>query len=128
MSAVTKRYWHLSILFFWLGIFLTFLPIIIFGIKGCLDGTIDIASKLKLGICFVSAVSLVLLGIKSKYNCRSITYLFLFGCYFVTKKIEIVIFICATCCILDEFVVQPLHRYYHNKAVINKEIDKRIEE
>lgn len=127
MSDITKRYSKLSLIFFWLGFILTFLPVIIFGIKGCMDGTIDLANKLKLGICFVSALSLTILGVKSKYNCRSITYVLLFGCYFVVKQIEVVILVCGICCILDEFVCRPLHRYYHNKAIINKEIDKRIE-
>lgn len=128
MSNTTKRYWKLSVFFFWLGILVTFLPIIIFGIKGCLDGTIDIANKLKLGLCFAAALFLTVQGVKSKYNCRSITYLFMLGAYFVVKRIEIVILVCGICCILDEFVIRPLHKYYHNKAVINREIDKRIEE
>ena len=128
MSNVTRKYNHLRFLFFWLGIFLTFLPLIIFGVKGCMDGTITLENKLKFSLCFVSAVMLTMLGIKSKFNCRSITYLLLFGCYFVVKRIEIVVLVSGICCILDEFAIRPLHRYYKEKAVINKEIDKRLEE
>jgi len=126
MSDITKRYKRLSYIFFWLGIFLTFLPLIIFGIKGCMDGSIELTNKLKFSLCFVSAISLTMMGIKSKYNCRSITYLLLFGCYFVVKRIEIVVLVSGICCILDEFVARPLHKYYREKASINKEIDKRI--
>lgn len=125
MSNITKRYKKLSIIFFWLGIILTFLPMIIFGIIGCAKGTINISEKLKLGVCFAFAILLTIMGIKSKYNCRSITYLLLFGCYFVIKDIKWVIFVAGICCILDEFMCRPLHKYYHDKAVINKEIDKR---
>lgn len=127
MSDITKRYTRLRYIFFWLGVFLTFLPLIIFGFKGCMDNTIALENKLKLSLCFVSALSLTIMGIKSKYNCRSITYLLLFGCYFVCKKIEVVVLVCAICCILDEFLARPLHRYYYKKSIINKEIDKRIE-
>lgn len=128
MSNVTRKYNHLRFLFFWLGIFLTFLPLIIFGVKGCMDGTITLENKLKFSLCFVSAIMLTMLGIKSKFNCRSITYLLLFGCYFVVKRIEIVVLVSGLCCILDEFAIRPLHRHYKEKAVINKEIDKRLEE
>ena len=127
-SEITLKYTRLSRMFFWLGVFLTFLPLVIFAIDGMLKGTIDITSKLKMGVCFVAAIILTILGIKSKYNCRSITYILLFGCYFVVKKIEIVILISGFCCIADEFICSPLHKYYHGKAVINKEIDKRINE
>lgn len=127
MSNVTRKYNHLRYLFFWLGIFLTFLPLIIFGIKGCMDGTIALENKLKFSLCFVSAITLTMYGVKSKFNCRSITYILLFGCYFVVKRIEIVVLVSGICCILDEFVARPLHRHYREKAIINKEIDKRME-
>lgn len=125
-STITKHYITMSLLFFWLGVLLSFLPLIIFGIKGCLDSSIDLTNKLKLGLCFTAALFFVVYGIKSKYNCRSITYLLLGGCYFVAHRIEVVIIVCAICCLLDEFVCVPLHKYYHSKANINKEIDKRL--
>lgn len=128
MSPTTKRYWKLSVIFFWLGILLTFFPLIVFGIKGCLDGSIDITNKLKLGLCFAAALFLTVEGVKSKYNCRSITYILMLGAYFVVKRIEVVILVCGICCVLDEFICRPLHKHFHAKAVINKEIDKRIEE
>jgi hypothetical protein len=127
MSEITKNYRLKSRIFFWLGILLTFLPVIIFGISGCMNGSISMESKLKFGLTGAAAIILTVLGIKSKFNCRSITYILLFGCYFVVKKIEIVVLVAGICCILDEFVCRPLHRYYHEKAVINKEIDKRID-
>lgn len=126
MSDITKRYVKLAFLFNALSVLLLFLPLLIFGIKGCMDGTIVLTNKLKLGLCFVSALFLTVYGIKSKYRCRSITFLLLFGCYFVVKKIEIVIIVSGVCCILEEFMVVPLAKYYTNKARINKEIDKRI--
>lgn len=126
MSDITKNYRLKSRIFFWLGILLTFLPVIIFGISGCIDGTISMESKLKFGLTGATAIILTVLGVKSKFNCRSITYILLFGCYFVVKKIEIVVLVAGICCILDEFVCRPLHKYYHEKAVINKEIDKRL--
>lgn len=127
MSDTTKSYRFKSRLFFWLGILLTFAPVIVFGIIGCVNGNIDITNKLKLGVAFAFALLLTVMGVKSKYNCRSITYILLFGCYFVTEKIWPVILTAGVCCILDEFICRPLHKYYHEKAVINKEIDKRYE-
>lgn len=126
MSDVTKRYNKLRYVFFWLGILMTFLPLLVVGFIGCMNGTIDINQKLKLGVCFVTAIILTIMGVKSKFNCRSITYLLLFGCYFVVKDIKWVILLAGICCIADEFVCRPLHRYYREKAIINKEIDKRL--
>lgn len=126
-SDITKQYQFKSNLFFWLGVLLTFLPVIIFGIIGGMNGSIDITQKLKLGVSFATALLLLVMGVKSKYNCRSITYIFLFGCYFVIKDIKWVILVAGICCIADEFVCRPLHKYYHEKAVINKEIDKRYD-
>ena len=127
MSDVTKKYTRLIYIFFWLGVLLTFLPLLIFGVICCMKGTIDITNKLKLGVCFVTALMLTVMGIKSKYNCRSITYLLLFGCYYVIQDIKWVIFVAGICCILDEFVCRPLHKRYREKSVINKEIDKRYD-
>lgn len=127
MSDITKQYKTKSIIFFWLGILLTFLPLIIFGVAGCVSGTIVLTNKLRLGICFATAILLTVMGVKSKYNCRSITYILLFGCYYVVTNIHIVIFVAGVCCILDEFFVRPLHKYYKEKLTINKEIDKRYE-
>lgn len=126
MSDVTKRYNKLRYVFFWLGILMTFLPLLVVGFVGCMNGTIDINQKLKLGVCFVTAMILTIMGVKSKFNCRSITYLLLFGCYFVIKDIKWVILLAGICCIADEFVCRPLHKYYREKAIINKEIDKRL--
>ena len=126
MSDVTKRYNKLRYVFFWLGILMTFLPLLVVGFTGCINGTIDINQKLKLGVCFVTAIILTIMGVKSKFNCRSITYLLLFGCYFVVKDIKWVILLAGICCIADEFVCRPLHKYYREKAIINKEIDKRL--
>ena len=127
MSPITKRYKKLALIFNLLSILLLFFPLIFFGIKGCMDGTIEITSKLKLGLCFASALFLTVYGIMSQYKCRSITYILLFGCYFVIRKIEIVIFVSGMCCILEEFIVVPLAKYYTQKASINKEIDKRMD-
>ena len=127
MSDVTKRYKKLSTIYFWLGILLTFLPCIIFGFIGCMNGTIDLTNKLRLGVCFATALLLTVMGVKSKYNCRSITYILLFGCYFVVKDIKWVILVAGLCTIADEFYIRPMHRYYRNKASINKEIDKRYD-
>ena len=44
MTDVTKRYTKLRYLFFWLGILLTFLPLLIFGVIGCMNGTITIVN------------------------------------------------------------------------------------
>ena len=127
MSDVTKKYTRLRYIFFWLGILLTFLPLLIFGFIGCMNGTISIVNKLRLGVSFAFALLLTVMGIKSKYNCRSITYVLLFGCYFVIKDIKWVVFTAGICCLLDEFFCRPLHNYYKEKSVINKEIDKRYD-
>lgn len=124
-SEVTKKYFMLSRLFFWLGVLCVFAPVLIFGIQGCLNGSITMENKLKFSLCGATALMLTVMGVKSKFNCRSITYILLFGCYFVVKRVEIVVLVSGIFCILDEFVCRPLHKRYHEKAIINREIDKR---
>ena len=46
-SETTKKYFLLSRLFFWLGVLCLFAPVLIFGIQGCLNGSIRLENKLK---------------------------------------------------------------------------------
>lgn len=126
MSDVTKKYKARYYIFALISLLLTLLPIAIFVIKGLRDGSVDLENKLKLGLCLSCCLFLTFLGVKSKYRCRSVLYVALFGCYFVIKDLELVVLVCGICCIVDEFAISPLAKMYKTKYTINKEIDKRI--
>jgi len=126
MSEITEKYVKISHILFFIGFFLTFLPAIIFGVAGCLNGSIKTENKVTFGAISFVAFMLTILGIKVKFNCRAITYILIFAAYFVVKRVEIVVLVSGICAMLDDFVIRPLHKYYRDKAKINKEIDKRI--
>lgn len=85
----------------------------------------EVAEKAALGLTVVAAVFLTVLSILLKFHIRSTMFILLLGIYVCIKNILPLIIIVSICTILDEFVVTPLKKMYHEKLVINKEIDKR---
>lgn len=102
---------------------LTVLPVIIYAIKGFMDGTIG--EKVSLGICVILALIFVLINIMFKYHIRSTLWVLLIGIYVCIDNIIPLLIIMAATTIIDEFVLVPLINKYKNKYIINKEIDLR---
>ena len=102
---------------------ITVLPVIIYTIKGIMDGSIG--EKVSLGICVILALIFVLINIMFKYHIRSTLWVLLIGIYVCIDNIIPLLIIMATTTIIDEFVLVPLINKYKNKYIINKEIDLR---
>ena len=102
---------------------ITVLPVIIYTIKGFMDGSIG--EKVSLGICVILALIFVLINVMFKYHIRSTLWVLLIGIYVCIDNILPLIIIMATTTIIDEFVLVPLINKYKNKYIINKEIDLR---
>ena len=102
---------------------ITVLPVIIYTIKGFMDGSIG--EKVSLGICVILALIFVLINIMFKYHIRSTLWVLLIGIYVCIDNIIPLLIIMAATTIIDEFVLVPLINKYKNKYIINKEIDLR---
>ena len=102
---------------------LTVLPVIIYTIKGFMDGSIG--EKVSLGICVILALMFMLINIMFKYHIRSTLWVLLIGIYVCIDNIIPLLIIMAATTIIDEFVLVPLINKYKNKYIINKEIDLR---
>ena len=102
---------------------ITVLPVIIYTIKGFMDGSIG--EKVSLGICIILALMFMLINVMFKYHIRSTLWVLLIGIYVCIDNIIPLLIIMATTTIIDEFVLVPLINKYKNKYIINKEIDLR---
>lgn len=124
MSNVTKKYrigyWICAVIS-WL---LLFGPMLVFAGYGFYQG--DVHEKATLGIAILIAVLLTVISIVFKFHIRSTMFILILGVYFCIENILPIIVTISVCTILDEFVFTPLQKHFHNKLVINKEIDKRM--
>ena len=102
---------------------ITVLPVIIYVIKGFMDGSIG--EKVSLGICVILALIFMLINVMFKYHIRSTLWILLIGIYVCIDNIIPLLIIMAATTIIDEFVLVPLINKYKNKYIINKEIDLR---
>lgn len=125
MSNITKKYTNLYWLFRSISFLILVLPLIIYGVKGFIEG--DVTEKFTLGMTISISAILVALNILFKYHIRSTIWIIVLGIYFCIDNIMPLLLCIAIGTILDEFIFTPLYKSYKNKATINKEIDKRIE-
>ena len=102
---------------------ITVLPVIIYTIKGFMDGSIG--EKVSLGICVILALMFMLINVMFKYHIRSTLWVLLIGIYVCIDNIIPLLIIMASTTIIDEFVLVPLINKYKNKYIINKEMDLR---
>lgn len=122
-SKETKKYTRLAILFRALSILVLVVPVVYYAIIGFING--EPTEKFTLGLTFVIAAALFIANVIFKYNIRSTVWVIILGIYFCVDEILPLLFMVAIGTILDEFVFTPLYKSFHNKKIINKEIDKR---
>lgn len=123
MSAITKKYKRLSFIFGLLSLLCTIAPVTYFTVLGFVNG--EIRSKVTLGCTLMLCLILVFINIIKKENLRSPVYIMILGIYMCLDNLLSLFLIMAITTMLDEFVFSPLHKSYKNKAIINREIDKR---
>lgn len=123
MSAITKKYKRLSFIFGLLSILCTVVPVTYFTVLGFING--EIRNKVTLGCTLMLCLVLVVINIIKKENLRSPVYIMILGIYMCLDNLLSLFLIMAITTMLDEMVFTPLHRMYKNRAIINREIDKR---
>lgn len=123
LSTTTKKYKRLSKLFGLLSFLCTVAPVAYFTVLAFING--EIRDKVTLGCTLIVCIILVSLNAIKKANLRSPVYLMILGIYMCLDNLLSLFLIMAITTMLDEFVFAPLHKSYKNKAIINKEIDRR---
>lgn len=118
----TLTYW----IFEALSILASLLPLSIYTIKGFAEND---GSAQQVGlVCSISvAIILFLVNVILKYNLKSPLWIMTLGLYFCLDNILPLIIILAITTILDEFVFTPCKKIFKERMIINKEIDKRMD-
>lgn len=125
-TKITKRYKNLTILTFWLSVLLTICPILIYVARAFLSSEVQSVNKYTLGIMCSVALIVTIINIVAKLRLRCIPWILLLGIYICLKEITSLLVIMAITTIIDEMIVTPLHKSLKNKYIINKEMDKRL--
>lgn len=125
-TKITKRYKNLTILTFWLSVLLTICPILIYVARAFLSSEVQSVNKYTLGIMCSVALIVTIINIVAKLRLRCIPWILLLGIYVCLKEITSLLVIMAITTIIDEMIVTPLHKSLKNKYIINKEMDKRL--
>lgn len=99
-------------------------PIGYFTVNAFIAG--EVVEKVSLGALATVAVIMVAINALMKLHLRSPLWLLLIGIYIAVDYIMPVLICVAIGTILDEILFTPLRKHFHNKAVINAEIDKRL--
>lgn len=120
---MTKRYrikyWITTILSY----LLMFGPLFYYLISAFCEGAPQ--QKITLGFTITAAILLTGLSLIFKKHIRSTIFILIMGIYTCLENILPLIVLISVCTIIDEFIVTPLRTMYHQKLIINKEIDKR---
>lgn len=125
-TKTTKRYKNLTILTFWLSVLLTICPILIYVARAFLSSEVQSVNKYTLGIMCSVALIVTIINIVAKLRLRCIPWILLLGIYICLKEITSLLVIMAITTIIDEMIVTPLHKSLKNRYIINKEMDKRL--
>lgn len=125
-SATTKKYKKLWIIFSAASWILTLGPLVGWLIYGFISsGIVQKAALISTGF---AAMVLTAVNVIFKKHIRSTVFVLLLGIYLALNKITALLIVLAVCTILDEFIITPLQKKYHNKFTINKEMDARLKE
>lgn len=122
---MTKKYKKYTLLFGLLTILLNVCPLFVYVIKALCSA--DLVTE-KVGLACTVFVVLILSMIAwvNKTTMRSRVWMIMLGLYFCLDNFIGPLIVIACTQIIDEWIMSPLHRYFKNKYIINKEIDKRM--
>lgn len=126
MTAKDKKIKLKMLIFGFLSILITFLPIIIFYIKGWILG--DAYSKTTLGITFTACLILSVISIIMKFKCRTMVWVMLLGIYTALGNIQTILITLLICTLLDEFLITPLYKHYKQQYQFRKNYRKVLTE
>lgn len=127
MTERTQKMVILKWLFGMLSFISVVLPILIPIIQAYFNSEIVMTEKLTLTFTVIVALCLTAVNVFGKLNLRSPFFILLIGLYYVmtTEGLIQTLLTITICTILDELIFTPCYKHFKNKAMINKEIDKR---
>lgn len=125
MIRLTKKYKVLDYIFSTLSVLANILPLVIFIVSAYVEADI-VYEKLAMTSALFLAIALTAVSLIIKIQLRSRLWLLLIGLFICLDYALVAIIVLACCQIVDELVLCPLKKKFHNKYVINKELDKRL--
>jgi hypothetical protein len=120
---MTKAYKCLWIFLTALSFLFVFGPLAVFSYMGF--ATASVVGQCALLSCLTVGSILSAVCAVNKYTPRSRMFIFLLGFYFALEHFLPIFIVLGTFTALDEFIICPLKKHYHNLYTINREIDKR---
>lgn len=123
MSSITKGYKAKKNVFRALSLSATFGPVIGFGIYALTQA--NVAERIVFSLLGILAIALGVVNILFKYSFRTAVYLMVIAVYVAIRDVTPMLIVVAICTAADEFIFEPLAKYYASKYSINQEIDKR---
>lgn len=120
---MTQKCKRLSRLFFCISWLLTVCPVLVYLVRAFVIGLPH--QKLTLGCMVVVAGILTAISALNKVVFRSTKWILILGIYAAISEILPLLIMIAVFTIIDEFIVEPLHKHYKLKYKINKEMDDR---
>lgn len=124
MTDRTKKFRKLYHLFFILSFLLNLGPLGFYAGKALLNEGLT-HQKIALTMTLFVVLIMTLISFINKVTLRSKTWILLIGLYFVLDHFVTPLLIIAVTQVVDEWFVCPLKKSFHEKYIINKEMDKR---
>lgn len=124
MTSTTKKYRAAALVLLCLCILLNVGPLATFTIIAFCEANL-VVEKVTLTCTIFIVLIMTLYSLVSRAALRSRIWVILLGMYFCLDYILLPLVIIAVCQVVDEILVTPLRKHYHNKYTINREIDKR---
>ena len=121
---MTKRYHVLNILFTVCSVLANIVPLAFFIVSAYLQAEV-VHEKLAMTAAVVCSIILTAVWFITKIQLRSRIWILLIGLFICLDYALAAIITIAICQIVDEIILCPLKKRYHNLYVINREIDKR---
>lgn len=121
---MTKKYKIGSIITKIISLLLMFGPALGFGIYSLCTSS-AVYNKVALCMSLVVVLILSIVSIVNKHMYRSRVWIIILGIYFCIDSFMPCILTVALTQVIDEIIVTPIHKYFHDRYVINKEMDKR---
>lgn len=124
-SNITKKKKRWTRIFGFTSFLLNFGPLLYFIVSAFIQG--DVKQKATIGIVAMVAIILTVMMQLFKYNLkRTLFWLLLLAIFACADKLGAVFITVGVCSVIDEILVQPLHKAFKTSYKTNKEIDKRI--
>lgn len=121
MTSKYKKIWLISA---FLSLLVNVFPVLWFFIEGMVQGHTT-TQKVGLSVSLMIVIILTCYNLITKVAMRCRIWLIMVGLYLALNNFLTALIIITACQCLDELVLAPIAKHYHNLYTVNKEIDKR---